>query len=404
MISVFTPTHDPQYLNEAYASLLRQTDPDWQWTILHNGASKPIGFPDHRVAEVVTTDTTGFVGALKAKACEAAPGDILLELDHDDLLAPEAIALAKKAFADESVGFVYSNALPINMDGTPRDRYDARYGWSYRQTELDGKVYDEPITFEPSPASVSRIWFAPDHFRAFRRSVYEKVGGYSTKMRVLDDQDLMSRMYLETDFRHIDRGLYVYRVHGSNCWLTHNQEIQNNVMRVYDLYAEKMALKWARSSGLKTLELGGRMYAKEGYTTVDRRNADVCCDLEQDWPFPDSSVGVIRAMDVFEHLRDPIHTMKECYRVLAPGGWIFAQVPSTDGRGAFQDPTHKSYWNENSWRYYSHRRWAQYIDTPVRFQLPRVSTTKPNDIGVCWTHAHLISLKDGYRPPGEIHI
>jgi len=404
MISVFTPTHDPRYLNDAYASLLEQSDPDWQWTILHNGESKPIGFPDHRVLELTSSINTGFVGALKAEACAAAPGDILLELDHDDLLAPDAIRLAKMAFESDEIGFVYSNTMHCNMDWSDRPRFGEAYGWQYRKSRYGEHELDEPITFDATPASVSRIWYAPDHFRAFRKSVYEKVGGHRSDMRVLDDQDLMSRMYLETNFHHIDQALYVYRVHGDNCWLTNNQEIQNNVMRLYDLHIEKMALKWAKTSGLRALELGGRMFAKEGYTTVDRRDAEVGCDLEQDWPFPDNSVGVIRAADVFEHLRDPIHTMKECYRVLAPGGWIFASVPSTDGRGAFQDPTHKSYWNENSWRYYSHSRWAQYIDTPVRFQLPRVSTTKPNDIGVCWTHAHLISLKDGYRPPGEIHI
>ncbi len=29
-------------------------------------------------------------------------------------------------------------------------------------------------------------------------------------------------------------------------------------------------------------------------------------------------------------------------------GWFLSQTPSTDGRGAFQDPTHVSMWNSNS--------------------------------------------------------
>ena len=264
---------------------------------------------------------------------------------------------------------------------------------------------EEPISFDPSPAALSRIWYAPNHFRAFRRSIYEKVGGYPRDMRVLDDQDLMCRMYLETEFAHIDRGLYVYRIHGKNSWIIHNQEIQDNVYRLHDKYAERLALTWARRSELRALELGGAFARHDGYETVDRRGADICCDLEARWPFDDSSVGVIRAFDVFEHLPNSLHTMSECYRVLAPGGWIFAQVPSTDGRGAFQDPTHKSFWNENSWLYYTHSKWAQYIDTPVRFQQARPSyTSEKDEHGVCWTVAHLISLKDGYRPPGRINI
>lgn len=168
--------------------------------------------------------------------------------------------------------------------------------------------------------------------------------------------------------------------------------------------AERDALKWAKDNGLRAIELGGRMHSSGRYETVDLKDADICCDLEQPWPFEDSSVGVIRAADVFEHLRDPIHTMKECYRVMAPGAMLMLQVPSTEGRGAFQDPTHKSYWNENSLLYWSDQRWARFIDTPVRFQMPFCRTTEKDARGVCWVQAHLISLKDGYRPVGEINI
>jgi hypothetical protein len=96
--------------------------------------------------------------------------------------------------------------------------------------------------------------------------------------------------------------------------------------------------------------------------------------------------------------------MKEIYRVLAPGGWLIAQVPSTDGRGAFQDPTHVSFWNENSFKYYTDHNKAKYIGTPVRFQAVRVFTTEKNNEGVCWVVANLLSLKDGYKPAGIIEI
>jgi hypothetical protein len=96
--------------------------------------------------------------------------------------------------------------------------------------------------------------------------------------------------------------------------------------------------------------------------------------------------------------------MKELYRVLAPGGYALIQVPSTDGRGAFQDPTHVSFWNENSFLYYTNRDWAQYIDTPVRFQAMRLFTTAKNTQEVCWTQAHLVKLSDGVCVPGIIDI
>jgi SAM-dependent methyltransferase len=266
-------------------------------------------------------------------------------------------------------------------------------------------MLDEIISFDPAPETVSRIWFAPDHFRSFRKEVYDKVGGYNKSMRVLDDLDLMCRMYNVTKFKHIDKGLYVFRVHNDNSWIRFNKEIQDNVYRIYDQYIESMVEHWADEEGLRKIDLGGALNKKQGYEGVDLvQGTDIMCDLNNKWPFEDNSVGVIRAYDIFEHLKDLLHTMKEVYRVLVPGGWLFCQVPSTDGRGAFQDPTHVSFWNENSFLYYINIEWARFIGAPVRFQAPRLFTTEKNNVGVCWTVAHLINLKDGYRPPGLIQI
>jgi len=44
LVSIFTPTHNPSYLLEVYKSLQEQTDPDWEWVVVHNNGSKPVGF------------------------------------------------------------------------------------------------------------------------------------------------------------------------------------------------------------------------------------------------------------------------------------------------------------------------------------------------------------------------
>ncbi len=405
-VSIFTPTHDPRYLPDVYASIRNQTFDEW--VILYNNDAQPLGLGRHdpRIKEIrmPVSGADAGIGALKRMACDNCTGDILVELDHDDLLTPDAIACVRAAFDDPAVGFVYSNALYTDMDFGKRERFNARHGWQYRETLYQGHLLDEPISFAPTPASVSRIWYAPDHLRAFRKSVYEQAGGHNPALSVLDDQDLMCRMYQVTRFKHIDRGLYVYRVHGDNTWLARNEEIQKGVMPLYDQYIEALALSWADHHGLGKYDLGGRFGRQKQYVSVDRQDADVIADLNEPWPMEDSSVGVIRAFDVFEHLRNPLHTMTELYRVLAPGGYAFIQVPSTDGRGAFQDPTHVSFWNENSWLYYINAAWAQYIDTPVRFQALRNYTTPKNEQQVCWSVIHLASLKDGLVLPGPIDI
>lgn len=88
------------------------------------------------------------------------------------------------------------------------------------------------------------------------------------------------------------------------------------------------------------------------------RNVDLCppadeiADLSQCWPWTHSTVEAIKAWDVFEHLPNKLWTMNECHRVLKPGGKLDLFIPTTDGRGAFQDPTHVSFWTPNDLFYY----------------------------------------------------
>jgi FkbM family methyltransferase len=94
----------------------------------------------------------------------------------------------------------------------------------------------------------------------------------------------------------------------------------------------------------------------DGFIGVDicpGDKVDIVADISQAFPFEDDSVDELRAYDVVEHLPDRLNTMNEIWRVCKPGARVDIVVPSTDGRGAFQDPTHISFWNINSFRYYS---------------------------------------------------
>lgn len=83
--------------------------------------------------------------------------------------------------------------------------------------------------------------------------------------------------------------------------------------------------------------------------------ADVIADLSERWPWEDNSIDEIRAWDIFEHLPSIIHTFNECWRVLKPGAGVDIWVPTTEGRGAWQDPTHKVFFNRNSFFYFTDR-------------------------------------------------
>jgi len=119
-----------------------------------------------------------------------------------------------------------------------------------------------------------------------------------------------------------------------------------------------------------------------GFVNVDRvPPADQLVDLRRyGWPWEDSTVDFIRAADLIEHLPDKVLTMNEAWRVLQPGGRFEILVPTTDGPGAWQDPTHVSFWNENSFLYYTdgdpHReRGGQWTGVHARFKVIKKELT-----------------------------
>lgn len=125
------------------------------------------------------------------------------------------------------------------------------------------------------------------------------------------------------------------------------------------------------------LNLGCSDAHVKGFVNVDLcPPADVCADLSKPWPWLDSSIESIRAWDIFEHLPDKRHTMNEAHRVLIPGGKLDLWVPTTDGRGAFQDPTHVSFWTPNDLFYFceEYAEWERFhrsYKISARFKITR---------------------------------
>ncbi len=420
MISIITPFHKPiqKQIYEAYASLRNQTVQDWEWVLMPNGGArveeKLIGDRRIKVKRTIEDGRGNRIGRLKRECCEASQGDILVELDGDDLLMPTCLEDVLTAFGDPKIQLVYSNSADFD-DHWVSTHYSNYYGWRWRDFNYEGHNLYEMIAWEPSPHMMRYVFWAPNHVRAWRKSAYLEVGGHNREMANGDDHELCCRFFVKygsSGFKHLDKCLYLYRRHSENSCAVWNADIQKRTDENYCKFSRSMAIRWAQDEGLRLLDLGGRLDPWTEFETVDLMGADILWDLENDWPFDDDSVGVIRASHIFEHLRDPIHTMNEAFRVLTPGGWLFIDVPSTDGRGAFQDPTHKSFWNINSFWYYTHRNQARYIRPTYkgRFQVSRMVDYFPNDWfrnnNIPITQADLICLKPPYsdRPVGAVDI
>lgn len=422
MITVITPLHAAgnRYIMEAYQSLLAQTYTEWQWVVLcNNGGELPDDLVrDERVREVhVSTHAEQGIGALKRLACQEAKTPYVVELDCDDELAPAALARIAAAF-DAGADFVYSDFAEWmqSEDGLIVDRwaaypYGAAYGW--RSYEVMHPYRHRPLIAMSAPPvtphNVRLVEWTPNHVRAWRAEKYWSVDGHNPALPVADDHDLVVRMYLAgAKFVHVPECLYFYRVHPANTVSLRNELIRRETWGVYRRNIWALAEKFADDAGLQKIDLCGAIDCPPGYLSLDRHNASLCADLDGPWPLPDGSVGVLRAHDAVEHLRDPIHTMNEAFRVLAPGGFLMLSIPSTNGPGAFCDPTHVSFWNALSLRYYTEPQFRRYVPQFTgSFQALLVQEHYPTpwhaEVRMPYVEAHLAKLAPGYVPMGVAH-
>jgi SAM-dependent methyltransferase len=152
------------------------------------------------------------------------------------------------------------------------------------------------------------------------------------------------------------------------------------------------------NEALQKINLGCGFKKIEGFTNIDNRpevNPDLVCDVLNGLPFDDNSVEYVIASDFLEHIEigKTVDVIEEIYRVLKDGGTFESLTPSVEGRGAFQDPLHRSFWNINSWLYYTEDEYRNLYGIKAKFT-GRVRDYVTNDaLHIIHTHAVLTAVK-----------
>ena len=109
---------------------------------------------------------------------------------------------------------------------------------------------------------------------------------------------------------------------------------------LYELYISVVhklgclqAHKWKGKKDIKA-NFGCGSHPKDGFLNVDFcRSADLRIDLRQPIPLPSKSCSLIFSEHFLEHLAYPEETgqfIRDCYRILQPGGEIILSVPDTE--------------------------------------------------------------------------
>lgn len=373
LISVFTPTNNTTWLREAWDSL-RDAVVDFEWVVGLNGNPDISNIPDDpRVVRIDLGEWKG-VGAAKRALCEAARGEVLVELDHDDVLACGALEDVRNVFQEHpEVGFAYSDCASwLDSTGKPHV-YSSAYGWTSYPCEIRGRNLIAMRAFPPSVERLSTILYAPNHVRAWRKSAYEAAGGHDPTLDVGDDYDLVLRTFLVTKFCHIQKPLYGYRhrADGANTWLKNMDKIQElcgvgkdrskptagQPLPLRDKYFHRLVERDCDLRNLPKVDLGGGISPAPGWTSLDiSGNPNIKWDVfgSKRLPFADASIGAFRAFDFLEHGEDAdaFWLMDEIHRCLVSGGHFVSCTPHALGIGSSCDPSHRSRWDERRFLYW----------------------------------------------------
>jgi glycosyltransferase involved in cell wall biosynthesis len=416
LVSVFTPSHNPAWLPDVWACLQEQTYQDWEWVVVANGDQSDlvattvehITQGDGRVRLLRSNATN--IGALKRFACDHAVGDLLLEYDHDDLIThdclEEVVAAAQRC---PRLCFIWSDDVSCNMKHESQC-YSPAWGWRQFDWSYKGRDYKVNEHHPIGPRSLCEILYAPDHVRVWSREAYRLVGGHNPDLPVADDHELLIRTYLKgIHFEHIHRPLYFHRQNGQTTCQVRVEEIQRRSREHRDRWLHDLVREWCRREKLPMYDLGGAHNCPDGYIPIDidpavkKHPLGIQCDvLQPEGLFPylkPNSVGCFRAFDFLEHIpanRVP-WLMNHLYDLLVPGGFLLTHTPAVCddsgrcGRGAYQDPTHVSFWSSNNFWYVTDRNFAKYVpEIRCRFQAVRLSNGYPS----AWHHMHLIPYVD----------
>lgn len=169
----------------------------------------------------------------------------------------------------------------------------------------------------------------------------------------------------------------------------------------YRLERQKLFFdKWSMFLPLKVgderiirLDIGCGTNKKEGFIGIDKFDYSdkygrdfICGNVPEVLKtFKDNSVDEIFTSNFIEHLRqdDVIEFFNEVYRMLKKGHTIEIIVPTTDNYGAFCDPTHRSFFNSYSWRYYD-KTWNESLSKSygIKANFEIIKNEKINDIEI----------------------
>lgn len=254
LVSLYTSAYNiGDRILQTWETVKNQSYKYWEWVIVNDSCDggktseilKRIAKEDKRVKVYQFTERTeGNIGEAKFRAAGLTHGQLLAELDHDDLLHPDALkCIVDAADAYPDAGFFYSDCVEVDQNykcPLYPEGFALGYG-SYRKEKYINIEWEPQNTVPTNPLTIRHIVGVPNHIRVWRQEVYHAIGGYNNWMRIADDYELIVRTFLVTKFCRVAKNLYFQRFDGNNSQDNGNRnDIQLKVKEIANFYRTRI--------------------------------------------------------------------------------------------------------------------------------------------------------------------
>lgn len=198
--SIITPVYKPELrvFKDTVRSVIKQKYADWELILIDDSSqdSKLSRYLNHIAAKdprikVISRPSNGGIVCASNNGVEVAQGEFIALLDHDDLLAPNALTrVAEVIEANPEVDYIYTDEDKIGLRKT---HYDAFHKPDWSPERLRGQMYTS-------------------HLSVMRATLVREVGAFRDGYDGSQDHDLVLRVTERArTIVHIPEILYHWR-------------------------------------------------------------------------------------------------------------------------------------------------------------------------------------------------
>lgn len=265
---------------------------------------------------------------------------------------------------NEALNQLYADSKVVIGDSVCLAGYTHTYYWSDRVYETMGRG---GFLIHPYIKGLE------EEFKEDEDIVFYEYGNFEQLKEKID-------YYLEHNEEREEIRRNGHRVVKANCTYTHRMKQMLDIVTS----GEKLSSQSPEVSVSK-INLGCGSEPTEGWCNVDILELDGVNKIHDlniyPYPFDNHSADEIKAIDLIEHLDDPMRFVKECHRILLKDGKLFMTTPHWQSKNLWIDPTHKRGFDEKSMDYFDPDKdfgqWYGYY-TDQKFTVESLRTDNDN--------------------------